>query len=75
MTDKSRLVASTAAAGERPAISRHSRHPRHRSYQIAASKWFASVTRNTRPLPTRVTGSAFRVTRSSLCVGRAIFRD
>jgi hypothetical protein len=48
-------VASAAAAGERPAISRH---PRHYSNQLAASKRFASVTRNARSLAARVTSSA-----------------
>jgi hypothetical protein len=72
MPEKSRLVASGAAAGERPAILRHQRH---RLAQIAASNWFASVTQNARPFAACVTRCAFYVTNSSRCVGRTMFRD
>jgi hypothetical protein len=55
---KSVLVVPTAAAGERPAISRHSRHSRHWSYQVALSKKFAPMTRIATPRPARVMDSA-----------------
>jgi hypothetical protein len=55
---KSVLVVPAAAAGERPAISRHSRHSRHWSYQVAVCEKFAPMTRNARPRPARVMDSA-----------------
>jgi hypothetical protein len=54
--EKSPLLASSPAAGERPAISRHSRHC---SRQVAFSKQFAPMTRNSKPLTARVIRSAF----------------
>jgi hypothetical protein len=52
----SSLAPSAAAAGERPAISRHSCHW---SCQVAARKRFAPMTRNAKPLAARVMQTAF----------------